>query len=536
MKRPKTPHVPIVRRRRDPSADAPKVLKSGTITLPPGSIPSPSGGKSSAFDFSQALMRGDPVALQALENATHEKPGIIDPASFGFHIPDPGPNPNRPRWVRPDGVIDVDKLLEDHPMPKDEPEPSLADEFIASTYTMGKALHLSGRPLKEFDVSMMRYRDDMRKAHRFVLDDEFTRFASELSSKCTAEKLLTRLEFATLPYETTWIEFDLWVKLRVMRTWHGLDPEGFNKDDTSQKMGMLVHRINETDALCEIVNRWGNGIVGPNLLAYLFSTREREWGETRYFGSMPMSVIAHKAMTGEGFRAANELGISIEEQQRLGKLGTRLGGSMWGFTEKGQSTFIRDVSELSKIKTPEFLLRHGDAAFSRMYYALDDGLRKAGYETETMDTTVQIELAEFTGMMRWLVIVLAMLNEVPTRSDYVQPSHQMKAGLTKRIRAVDYHRLTLRLPKTKPVPYLERKISGVEHHRKAHEVRAHWRTYLHDEHCSFDDHLWEYDNDNGYALCGRCMAFRRRIREHVRGDPNLGWVRKDYVIKRSEQE
>jgi len=53
---------------------------------------------------------------------------------------------------------------------------------------------------------------------------------------------------------------------------------------------------------------------------------------------------------------------------------------------------------------------------------------------------------------------------------------------------------------------------------------------------NFDDHAWEYDNNNGYALCGKCMAFRRRIREHVRGDPNLGWVRKDYVIKRSEQE
>ena len=68
-------------------------------------------------------------------------------------------------------------------------------------------------------------------------------------------------------------------------------------------------------------------------------------------------------------------------------------------------------------------------------------------------------------------------------------------------------------------------------------MRQFWRTYLHvDQACLPSEHTWEYDNEHGYALCGKCMAFRRRIPEHVRGDPSLGWVHKDYVIKPSGQE
>ena len=67
--------------------------------------------------------------------------------------------------------------------------------------------------------------------------------------------------------------------------------------------------------------------------------------------------------------------------------------------------------------------------------------------------------------------------------------------------------------------------------RRAHEVRAHWRTYLHEQHCGYEQHDWVYDHDNGYRLCGKCEAYGRLIHEHVRGDAKLGWVNKTYVLK-----
>src|SRR5262245_55877945 len=96
-------------------------------------------------------------------------------------------------------------------------EPALADQFVASTYSYAKRLGLTAHEQKSLEPMMAAYRDDMRRAHRFVLDDDFTRYATEISSTLTPEKCLSRLQYATLPYETTWIECDLPTKVRTMR-------------------------------------------------------------------------------------------------------------------------------------------------------------------------------------------------------------------------------------------------------------------------------------------------------------------------------
>ena len=135
-----------------------KILKSGTIELPAGSIPSPSGGKSSAVDFTHALMQGNPLAEAAVAKA----------------------------------------LAED--------EPSLADKFIAETFVERNFPTRLGRRM--WDQAMLAYRSDMRKAHRFVVDNEFVALCTQMATT-RAEKKLERLQYATLPYEHTWIEFDL---------------------------------------------------------------------------------------------------------------------------------------------------------------------------------------------------------------------------------------------------------------------------------------------------------------------------------------
>jgi len=66
-------------------------------------------------------------------------------------------------------------------------------------------------------------------------------------------------------------------------------------------------------------------------------------------------------------------------------------------------------------------------------------------------------------------------------------------------------------------------------------VRSFWRTYLNEKACRTEEHKWLYDHDEGYRLCEHCMAYSRLIKEHVRGNPELGWVRKDYIVKKEKQ-
>lgn len=469
-----------------------KHVRSGTIELPPGSIPSPSGGKSSAMDFTHALMAGNPVATKAMENA------LRDP----------------------------------------EKETSLADQFVASTYTLGKAMGGTAHHAKQLEPCMRAYREDMKAAHRFVLDDDFVRYATEISSTISSEKLLARLQYATLPYPVTWLEFNLPVKVRTMRRVHQMDDSAFNYDSVGKKLGYLLHRLNDTDAVCQIIcQTLDDRDITAAMTSYYFSLADHTFGPREgenIAGTRPMAMefLPHEWDPSW----VEKIGITKEDHTRMmqdARLQEVGNASLWGYTIGGQAGMLERITDLQRLGLPRFLQRHGELGYSRLHLAIRK-LLTARKATDSLSGMLAREVTEFAGTMRWVICVLAMLNEVPLSTKHVQPSGLVRVGLTGRRRMLDYHRLTLRLPKTKPLQYIERKFHQATK-RRAHEVRAHWRTYVHEVHCKSDDHQWEYDHDNGYRLCGVCNAYGRLIHEHVRGDPNLGWVDKEYVIRKERQ-
>jgi len=475
-------------RRRHPDQRREKILKSGTIELPAGSIPSPSGGKSSAIDFTSALMQGHPAATKAVEDVLRD-------------------------------------------------EASLADKFVSETYTLPKRLGLNGHLTKKVEPILASYRDDMRKAHRFVLDNEFVRYVTEVSSLTPPAKLLYRLQFATLPYDITWIEFDLKTKVHVMRAVHNMDDSKFDYDNVADRLGLIIRRLSDTEAIVEIVceTHGDYGLIGTTI-CYFFSVQEHEWSLADgggFTGCRPLVFNKTGRSSIIDTVAFGEMKALLEDEN-LVQLGA---ASLWGYSASGKSTVIEKARQMQDLRLPDFLMRHGALGTGRMRTILETfiGHQTAEKVNQTIVSLLVNEAIEFTGMMRWIATVLACLNEVPVTTRLVQPTHTMRAGLTRRVPAFDYHRVTLRLPKTRPVPFIERHLSNIERHHKAHEVRSHWRTYLHERHCGTEDHQWEYDTDHGYRLCGKCMSFSRLIHEHVRGDPSLGWVRKDYVVKPTKQ-
>lgn len=377
-------------------------------------------------------------------------------------------------------------------------EPALADKFIATTYKEPKRL-FNGRWRKEAEDIMFRYRQDIRKAHRFVLDREFVQWATVMAT-APAERILARLQYATLPYETTWIEFDLHEKMRTIGRIHRANTVSLK--DVAPRCGCLLQRINETDSLCTLVSEIDDA-AAPHMCSYFFSTIERPMPQMKHYGCT--------AFEGRDSRA-----------------------TLWGFTHR-ETPVITPGKE--NLVTPKFLERHGDVATSRMFQFYRMLMAQQGKPDKMLADAATEELKQFTGHMRWIVTVLAMMNEVPVYAEHVVSSHQQRIDHVRKKQLVDYHRVSLRLPKIKPQVFLERHLNGtLDRRHRAHEVRTHWRTYLHEAHCSAETHDWEYDHENGYRLCGKCMAYGRRIDEHIRGNPELGWVRKDYVIKKEKYE
>ena len=429
--------------------------------------------------------------------------------------------------VSPEMEIVANRILGGggHPPPalKKGEEPSLADRFIAATYMGGTKL--TGRIRRNVQEAMDRYRLDMRHAHRFVLTNEFTEMAT-IAATVPAEKTLARIQYATLPYEHTWIEFDLHAKMRVLQQMYGTQVKFAG---IAQHMGMLIQRISETEAVVTCVTSDDDDYVAPHLACYFFSTDETNWltRNRTYHGCAPTN-----------FHLSKLSDLTEEEVGRIVAAGEDNGAAtLWGYT-KAEGNATTDgpimVRSIQNLINPEFLRRHGAAGRSRLCRAYAD-IEEEGRVPVKVADILSMELREFTGTMRWLVTVLAMLNEVPVYVDRVErPSHQMKVGHFKKHTFVDYHRVTLRLPKKDPVKWIERHLrDGPERRHRAHEVRSFWRTYLNEVHCRYDEHSWEYDHDAGYRLCGKCMAYGRLIKEHIRGNAELGWVRKDYVIKPS---
>lgn len=412
-----------------------------------------------------------------------------------------------------------------------EKEPSLADMFVAQTYV--EAAHFHGREKKVLEEAMTRYRNDMRHAHRFVLDDQFVEYCTHAAT-APATKILARLQYATLPYDTTWIEFNLRAKVRTIRAIHQHnDPD---LSTVAPRCGMLMQRINDTDAVVTLVSDQ-DGTAQPHLAAYFFSTVERDFIATQrpYFGCWPVSYHQSDEVDTPRMTMKKEINPA-DPAEAFRAFGPSIGkASLWGYTTKGHHAILKNNEDRDDLTVPMFLCRHGDVGFSRYYDAYRPIVIKQDKELQ-LHQTFGAEVTEFTGHLRWVVTLLAMLNEVPVHTELVARSHQMRIDHLRKKQYLDYHRVTLRLPKTKPLPWIERHLAGHSDRRhRAHEVRSFWRTYLNETACKREEHEWEYDHDEGYRLCGKCMAYSRLIKEHVRGNPELGWVRKEYVVKKEKQ-
>jgi hypothetical protein len=381
-------------------------------------------------------------------------------------------------------------------------QPSLADRAVIDSY---KVVQLAnGRARKELDAANLQFRIDLRKANRFELDNDFVRLATQVASTQPGA-LLSRVGIATLPYETTWIEFDLHAK--VSQSIAQGTAQYPTLDNVPYRLGLLLKRHPRrascwTMTVVSELKMFEHHLVTINPAAFTFDADELDF----------------KLLNDDGILSLKGDNTAFHDVAALA----------WGFYN----------AEHSPIRAAAFreLARHGSPTIHPSFHGIAD----RGIRSKDMNRVREIA-AELTknakenaGLLRWMVTVLAMLNEVPVISNHVQPTGLQRVRLNTKRPLLDFHRLTLRVPKTKALPWIERKLSHSERRHKAHEVRSHWRSYPPKKPPGCKEHQWLYDHEHGYRLCEICESFSRNIPEHVRGDPSLGWVRKDYVVKKEQ--
>lgn len=373
---------------------------------------------------------------------------------------------------------------------------SLADQFIEDSYRLSRHFSVEAKHRRAIDVILAGQRTMIRQVPKFHLDDEFVRMVTAAADRTTPAHMLQRVQAVTLPYSSMWIEFNLHIKVRQM---------------SENKTLMYA---------ADILN------VPPQMGLLFELTTKNEW-VIRLFTAMrsatdELLVTSHPIMYYFHPNGLNTLPDYVDLWDtynttiRVGGYSYRdICGTVWGYVQG------------SKIAAPDKLIDCcALAAENVMSYFMEHFPKDAGRQHETIET----DIVENAGMMRWVITLLSIMQEVPRMAET-----RRQAG-TRLVNNIvrpysDFHYLTLKLPRVRQLQYVERRlrIGDTRRHRQ-HEVMGHWRIYRTEAGMTCD-HAWVVDQEHGYQLCEKCESFGRHIRQHKRGDPKLGIVNKEYVIK-----
>jgi hypothetical protein len=145
--------------------------------------------------------------------------------------------------------------------------------------------------------------------------------------------------------------------------------------------------------------------------------------------------------------------------------------------------------------------------------------------TESSRETVAMLVGEWTGCVRRMTAFLSTINDLPIVMGSVRPDKGFFAkGKIRKYLAHQTIHLTVPAKRFSTVA----KKAVAMAHRRAHDVRGHWRDDWRHPYQPLCDHAFEADADHRW--CTVCNGRETWIRPHQRGDAALGFVTHDYAV------
>lgn len=337
---------------------------------------------------------------------------------------------------------------------------------------------------KIFEKRALELRMLMRQAKRFNIDDEFLKLAVYRSTKEPA-RVRQLTDFAATPFPVIFIEHDWYTRVA---TQYALGTMDAAPKKENRRMGYLIERVgdnslhwrahkfmeqNQTDRDASLL--FGNVDASPFMFSLAFSAdgqnmgKIAKWqGETRANPDKPVELS--EILWGYD-------GNLFAEQRR----------------EKDLAA-LYDLHRMADSGMEQFFLRS----------AIDSGKMSPEMATKAVIT----DLKESQGDIRFLVTVLAMINVVPVSYKHVPATGSYKRRL-KNIPYMDHSVVTIAAGKRKLIRVVEEAFRQAERLRhRAHNVRGFFRTY----------HRGTPEERTVW------------VKEHVRGDATLGWVRQEWEV------
>lgn len=344
-----------------------------------------------------------------------------------------------------------------------------------------------GRQLATFPEARRmaaQYRQELIAAERFVLTDDTVR-QIVYASKVSARRMRDYLSMAHLPFNQVWIEWSPRAQVQAQIE-NGTSPVNQVTEDTTNRSGYLISRIDDGDA-----SKW----VAVQACCTEFFNKQ----EDKIFTTAPAYIAPYtytvdcnenldrvalkRRFASDAWREAAE---DFETAERLSEYA-------WGYTFQNP--------DVAKLNSSEVTLHEPIAIIGRAL------AQKAGHPLKLADGRdfSHYAIEESRGNARFLVTLLAMINEVPITTELVR--HTGSVRMAGQLKSFMSHRtISLVVPVRARKRYLERALMGAVSKKRRHRVRGHFRFYR-----SKDKTVW--------------------IEAHERGDASLGWVEQDYEVR-----
>jgi hypothetical protein len=324
------------------------------------------------------------------------------------------------------------------------------------------------------------FRQKMREARRFMLDEDMSAFLADIGwaaykgtyfkegydlsdpsqlvtvteryRKHVADTIDHVRHMARLPHKVTWIE---WFEKPLARRAYEVYGSDMNEDLVPIKSGWLLMQHDKIETAFEGIT-FGVGITN--------------------FGS--------EGQYGLGIAPFTQCWQSEDMPLPFGSL----------------YTLPTDELALSEVLT-------GLVGYKTPYIGIGNpGPYLPGYLARFNKDEFARNIVDQGGMMRYLLGLLATINELPVEFKHVTTSKGFMAKGNYR-RFLDHSVITLKVPQTRYMALARKAVIAMR--KRAHQVRGHWR----------ED--WRHPGQKIW------------IKEHQRGDASLGFVLHDYDVQKS---
>lgn len=423
-------------------------------------------------------------------------------------------------------------------------KPNLPLMDLVNAFTFEKKL--SGIPFKPSVVNVLRkYRIELRRSERFVLDDDAVRLACDLSAQASnaANHDLLRgwAYLARLPYDDMWIELNLHAKVKRFAELGSLRGDKPELDQISPVIGYQFSRDDELGSPTRWIARdfvlHPDGSALPGMLSYVFDPEATELEPVRSSRKWGSPTLSARPNAGKipGRVANSEETLDVDPEDVL--LGTL--DRVENHPSYRDAIVTMDVGSKG-IAAPPWLRAKLAVIADPFWEAYIRELPPA--QRDNAIDLIQRDVLEQAGVARWLIALLGAINAVP-RDVVPVPARPGRRHVGANILPYFQHRtLRLQLPRDDRVVYaIERMTSREAEARRNsprpwHQVRGHWRIVERGKTTgrrrgqAWCRHVPAATDEAGHGRCARCGLIVAWVAQHHRGDPTVGIVAHTYLI------